>query len=171
MNSMNEVLKEVMTIAGEFSIKEVTAREFIIFVEASRLNAILEILKRKGFSHLSLITGVDRIEDGVFEVFYTLFRWESGETLLVKSSVSRDAPVITTVMHLWPTARFYERDVHEFFGIVFDGNPDLKPLILENWKEMPPMRKDFDPQKYSDDHFPDRHYGAEFLVEGGDESE
>jgi len=171
MNSMNEILAEVTTIAGELSVKEVTARESIVSVEASMLNAVLELLKRKGFSHLSLITGVDRIKDGVFEVFYTLFRWETGETLLVKSSVSRDRPVITSVMHLWPTARFYERDVHEFFGIVFDGNPDLKPLILENWKEMPPMRKDFDPQKYSNEHFPDRSYGAEFLVEGGDENE
>ena len=171
MNSMNEILGEVTTIAGELSVKEVTARESIVSVEASMLNAVLELLKRKGFSHLSLITGVDRIKDGVFEVFYTLFRWETGETLLVKSSVSRDKPVITSVMHLWPTARFYERDVHEFFGIVFDGNPDLKPLILENWKEMPPMRKDFDPQKYSNEHFPDRSYETEFLVEGGDENE
>jgi len=168
---MNEILAEVTTIAGELSVKEVTARESIVSVEASMLNAVLELLKRKGFSHLSLITGVDRIKDGVFEVFYTLFRWETGETLLVKSSVSRDKPVITSVMHLWPTARFYERDVHEFFGIVFDGNPDLKPLILENWKEMPPMRKDFDPQKYSNEHFPDRSYETEFLVEGGDENE
>ncbi|RLL91371.1 NADH dehydrogenase [Mesotoga sp. HF07.pep.5.2.highcov] len=171
MNSMNEILAEVTTIAGELSVKEVTARESIVSVEASMLNAVLELLKRKGFSHLSLITGVDRIKDRVFEVFYTLFRWETGETLLVKSSVSRDRPVITSVMHLWPTARFYERDVHEFFGIVFDGNPDLKPLILENWKEMPPMRKDFDPQKYSNEHFPDRSYETEFLVEGGDENE
>ena len=54
---------------------------------------------------------------------------------------------------------------------MFDGNPDLKPLILENWKEMPPMRKDFDPQKYSNEHFPDRSYETEFLVEGGDENE
>jgi len=168
---MNEILGEVTTIAGELSVKEVTARESIVSVEASRLNAVLELLKRRGFSHLSLITGVDRIKDGIFEVFYTLFRWETGETLLVKSSISRDEPVISTVMHLWPTARFYERDVHEFFGIVFDGNPDLKPLILENWKEMPPMRKDFDPQKYSNEHFPDRHYEAEFLAEGGDENE
>jgi NADH-quinone oxidoreductase subunit C len=168
---MNEILAEVTTIAGELSVKEVTARESIVSVEASMLNAVLELLKRKGFSHLSLITGVDRIKDGVFEVFYTLFRWETGETLLVKSSVSRDRPVITSVMHLWPTARFYERDVHEFFGIVFDGNPDLKPLILENWKEMTPMRKDFDPQKYSNEHFPDRSYETEFLVEGGDENE
>lgn len=171
MNSMNEILGEVTTIAGELSVKEVTARESIVSVEASRLNAVLELLKRRGFSHLSLITGVDRIKDGIFEVFYTLFRWETGETLLVKSSISRDEPVISTVMHLWPTARFYERDVHEFFGIVFDGNPDLKPLILENWKEMPPMRKDFDPQKYSNEHFPDRLYEAEFLAEGGDENE
>ena len=171
MNSMNEILAEVTTIAGELSVKEVTARESIVSIEASMLNAVLELLKRKGFSHLSLITGVDRIKDGVFEVFYTLFRWETGETLLVKSSVSRDRPVITSVMHLWPTARFYERDVHEFFGIVFDGNPDLKPLILENWKEMTPMRKDFDPQKYSNEHFPDRSYETEFLVEGGDENE
>ena len=86
MNSMNEILAEVTTIAGELSVKEVTARESIVSVEASMLNAVLELLKRKGFSHLSLITGVDRIKDGVFEVFYTLFRWETGETLLEKFS-------------------------------------------------------------------------------------
>ncbi|MCK5399847.1 NADH-quinone oxidoreductase subunit C, partial [bacterium] len=43
----------------------------------------------------------------------------------------------------------YEQEIHEFFGIEFAGNPDLSPLFLHNWKEIPPMRKDFDTEEYS----------------------
>jgi len=71
-------------------------------------------------------------------------------------------------MGLWPTARFYERDIHEFFGVKFDGNDDMKPLILENWKDIPPMRKDFDPHKFSKENFPDRTYDVDFIPEGSE---
>lgn len=171
MSSMNDKLNEIMLMAGQFTFSEITKRQFSVNIKSSGLLSVLGLLRQKGFTHLSLITGIDRLNDEKFEVVYTLFCWESGETILVSTLVDRKTPVLPTIMEIWPVARFYERDVHEFFGIVFDGNPDLKPLILEKWSEIPPMRKDFDPHKYSKEHFPDRKYNADFLPEGGGEDE
>lgn len=172
MNSMNEnLLKELEKTLGELTLSRISDRRYYIDIDIPRLLALLEKLKLKGFSHLSIITGVDWIEAGEFEIAYPLFNWEAGITITVKTRVKREKPVLPTVMQLWPTARYYERDVFEFFGVEFDGNPDLRPLILENWKEIPPLRKDFDPEKFSNENFPDREYNVDFLVEGSENDE
>lgn len=88
---------------------------------------------------------------------------------MVSTRINRENPAAPTVMELWPTARSYERDIHEFFGVKFEGNNDQKPLILENWQDIPPMRKDFDPQKFSKEHFPDRTYDVDFIPEGSEQ--
>lgn len=120
---------------------------------------------------MSLITCIDWIAEKEFEIVYTLFNWETGTTLMVKTRVDRDNPILPTVMEIWPTAKYYERDIHEFFGVKFEGNPDLRPLILEKWEEIPPMRKDFDSLKYSKEHFPERAYNVDFLLEGSESDE
>lgn len=172
MNFMNEAfVKEIEKTLGELTLSRISERRYYIDIDIPRLLSLLETLKMKGFSHLSIITGVDWIEAGEFEIAYTLFYWEVGITIIVKTRVSRETPILPTVMELWPTARFYERDVFEFFGVEFDGNPDLRPLILENWKELPPLRKDFDPEKFSKENFPDRQYDVDFLVEGSEGNE
>jgi NADH-quinone oxidoreductase subunit C len=62
-------------------------------------------------------------------------------------------------MPIFPGCKYYEREVHEFFGIKFPGNPDYhKQLILEAWDDMPPLLKDFDPRAYSDKKFAKRVY-------------
>lgn len=171
MNSTNDMLDGIMSVVGQFDFSQVKERLFSLTIEKSRLISLLELLRQSGFSHLSLITGIDRIAEEKFEVVYTLFSWQSGVTVMTSVFTDRIDPVLPTIMEVWPVARFYERDVHEFFGIVFDGNPDLRPLILENWDGIPPMRKDFDSLKYSKEHFPDREYRADFLAEGSDGDE
>jgi NADH-quinone oxidoreductase subunit C len=42
----------------------------------------------------------------------------------------------------------HERENHEMFGIIFEGHGDLSPLLLEDWDNLPPMRKDFDSRKF-----------------------
>ncbi len=69
--------------------------------------------------------------------------------ILVKTRIPRDNPVQDTLLPLWDQAQTYEREIHEMFGIKFEGNPRLTPFILEDWEGIPPMRKDFDSRKYS----------------------
>ncbi|AKI96671.1 NADH-quinone oxidoreductase subunit C [Kosmotoga pacifica] len=172
MSSTNEVIfNEVSSLFEKVSFEKISDRKYAVSIEKRQVVSFLETLKRKGFSHMSLITCIDWIEEKEFEIVYTLFNWNTGTTLMVKTRTSREKPVVPTIMEIWPTAKFYERDIHEFFGVKFEGNPDLKPLILESWEEIPPMRKDFDPEKYSKEHFPDRAYEVDFLVKGSENDE
>ncbi|MCD6450180.1 MAG: NADH-quinone oxidoreductase subunit C [Thermotogaceae bacterium] len=162
-NSMSkavEVLKSFNPL-----VEEIDDREIKISLSNDKVISALDVLKSMGFSHLSLITCVDWIDDNQFELVYILFNWEDGGKVLVSTRIDRSNPKFVTVKELWPVARFYERELHEFFGVEFEGNDDMRPLFLELWDEKPPMRKDFDPSKYSKEKFPDRKYEKDVIKE------
>ena len=162
-NSMSKAV-EVLKSFNPF-IEEIDDREVKISLSNDKVISALDTLKSMGFFHLSLITCIDWIDDNQFELVYILFNWEDGGKVLVSTRIDRSNPKFVTVKELWPVARFYERELHEFFGVEFEGNDDMKPLFLELWGEMPPMRKDFDPSKYSKEKFPDRKYEKDVIKE------
>ena len=164
-SSMNEVIEKIRRQFKDVSITETDEREVKIDALQENVLGILSILKNEGFSHLSLLTCVDWIENKEFELVYILFSWKDGGKIIVSTRIDRENPKFVTVKHMWPVARFYEREIHEFFGVEFEGNDDMKPLILELWDDIPPLRKDFDPLEYSRRKFPDREYKKNVLQE------
>lgn len=118
-------------------------------VSAETAAAALAALKGEGFAHLSNLTCVDWIADERFDVTYNLWSYTKKVHITVKAAVSRTEPAIASVGDLWPQAPFYEREIHEMFGVDFIGNDDLRPMFLHNWKEIPPLRKDFDSEAYA----------------------
>ena len=162
-NSMSETLRELEIFNP--LVEELYETEVKVSVAPDRLVSVLELLKSKGYSHLSLMTCVDWIEDEQFELVYVLFNWEDGGKFVVTTRIDRNSPKFVTVKELWPVARFYEREIHEFFGVEFEGNDDMKPLILELWDDKPPLRKDFDPLAYSKSKYPDRRYEKDVIKE------
>jgi len=162
---MNEVIEKIRRQFKDASITEIDEREVKIDALQENVLGILSILKNEGFSHLSLLTCVDWIENKEFELVYILFSWKDGGKIIVSTGIDRENPKFVTVKHMWPVARFYEREIHEFFGVEFEGNDDMKPLILELWDDIPPLRKDFDPLEYSRRKFPDREYKKDVLQE------
>ncbi|WP_448379459.1 NADH-quinone oxidoreductase subunit C [Fervidobacterium sp.] len=169
MNSTNKPVTEVLGKAKELfnvRVEDVAERQYKLTSENDKTIPLLAFLKESGYSHLSILTCVDWIEEKKFELIYILFNWSNGVTFLVSTFIDRDKPVFYTVKDMWPTAEYYERDVHEFFGVEFEGNERCKlPLILELWNDLPPLRKDFDPLKYSKEHFPDRKYEKDAIHE------
>lgn len=140
-------------------IKAVAEKKLAINVDNGEALSFLIYLKNIDFIQLSLITAVDWIDENRFELVYTLVSWEKNLTVSVSTFIPRDNPVMVSVRHIWPTAKYYEWDINEFFGIIFSGHPEMgNPLFLEGWSEKPPMRKDFDPQAYSYERFPSRKY-------------
>ncbi len=124
-------------------------KQYSVEVEKQLNSEILSFLQMNGYTELALLTAVDLIKEGKFEVVYILFSYEENIQLLIKCKIDRDNPKIQSVHNLWTIAKTYERDVHEFFGIEFIGNDELEPFFLHNWLDMPPMRKDFDTLEYS----------------------
>ena len=130
-------------------------REKRIVVSASKdsVFSLLSFMKEEGFEHLSFITCVDWLEDNEFELVYHLASYEGGVHAMVKTRIDRDNPVYLSIVPLFEHAQTYERELHEMFGVEFTGNDRLTPLLLTNWQEIPPMRRDFDTKEYSERMF------------------
>jgi NADH-quinone oxidoreductase subunit C len=130
-----------------------------VIAEARSIASLLAVVKSLGFEHLSNITCVDWLNQNRFDVTYNVWSYTHRIHMVIKVGVGRIEPEVPTALHVWPQAQPYEREIHEMFGVSFTGNPDLSPLFLHNWKDIPPLRKDFDTVEYAG-----RAYGV-----GGDE--
>jgi NADH:ubiquinone oxidoreductase subunit C len=97
-----------------------------------------------GFDRLITISTVDN--GGTFELLYHLI---GPHRIIISLAIDlpRDQPVTHTVSDLLPPAGIYERQIHDLFGITFEGHPDLKKVILnEDWPDNEyPLRKDWKP--------------------------
>ncbi|WP_067489043.1 NADH-quinone oxidoreductase subunit C [Actinomadura hibisca] len=88
------------------------------------------------------LTGVDEVEEG-FAVVAHLYSLELRHHLLVRTRVPRDEPRLATATAVYRGADWHERETFEMFGVVFDGHPNLIPLLLPDGFEGHPLRKDF----------------------------
>ncbi|GAA4076492.1 NADH-quinone oxidoreductase subunit C [Actinomadura miaoliensis] len=88
------------------------------------------------------LTGVDELTEG-FAVVAHVYSLERGHHLLVRTRVPRDEPRLPTAVGVYRGANWHERETCEMFGVIFDGHPDLKPLLLPDGFEGHPLRKDF----------------------------
>lgn len=112
-----------------------------------RPGAIVETLERlrsQGYGHLMSLHGVDYFpEEPRFGVLYELLSYEQQDRVSVKVRVPLDGPVVPSVTPAWPTASFQEREVFDMFGVVFDGHPDMRRILLPDDYMGHPQRRDF----------------------------
>lgn len=154
-NSMNDLYNEIKAALKPESMEKPMESQIAAVVKAESVHGALSWLRNRGFDQLCILTCVDWIDDGQFELVYVLFGWTEGVHVQLRARLDRENPVFVTVTDIFPGAQYYEREVHEFFGVEFEGNEmSYKPLFLEKWESIPPLRKDFDPQEYSDSKFP-----------------
>ena len=108
----------------------------------------------ENYQHLVMISAVDRLEDNVFQLTYLVHNYTDNIDIGIRTNIDRDHPVISSIHHLWPAAQVYQRELNELFGIDFPGSPRQdEPMMLEGWDNIPPMRRDFDTKKYSEETF------------------
>ena len=80
---------------------------------------------------------------GRLEMVYVLQSLEPERTIVLKTDAPYDDPVVPSVASVWRAADWYEREAHDLFGVIFDGHPDLSPLLLYDGFEGYPGRKEF----------------------------
>ena len=137
-----------------------------IRVEAADLFEVLEFCRDEAdldFHYLRCISGVDWPDDNELEVVYHLLSYRSSvqaRELTVKVRTERDAPKVPSVVFLWKTADWSERETYDLFGIVFEGHPDLRRIYLPDFWEGHPLRKDFE---YDVENF-DLNYAQRILM-------
>ncbi len=173
MSSMNKNTEKIIEkVKSKFNVLNVDVpkdTQAALDFEARDLHAVLAYVKSEGFRQLSMLSCVDWIDEEKFQLVYLLFNWDEGIRLQIRIKLDRNNPKFTTATNIYPGAKYYERDIHEFFGVEFEGNPDsYKQLFLENWDDMPPLRKDFNSKAYSDRKYPVREYKKDFSAKAGD---
>ena len=97
-----------------------------------------------GFNFLTDISSVDNFgEEPRFEVVYELYSLESKLHLRLKTRVSEDHLEVPSLVPIWPTANWHEREIYDMMGIRFTDHPDLRRILM--WEGYPyyPLRKDF----------------------------
>jgi NADH-quinone oxidoreductase subunit C len=132
-------------IEAKFPHSVLEATEESLLVEAESLLEIAGYLKDTpglDFDYLNLITAVDYLE--CFEVVYQLTSLKHNHSLVLKiRCYNRDNPVLPSVVGLWRSADFQEREIYDLFGISFTGHSNLKRIVLWEGFEGYPLRKDF----------------------------
>ncbi len=114
-------------------------------VAAERLYSAASDMRDLGFDRLGMVTAVDRGE--TFELVYRVTSREMRAGIFLKAEVPREDPHIKSLCDLWPAANWHEREVYDMFGIVFDGHPDLRRILLtDDWVGYP-LRKDYEDER------------------------
>jgi NADH-quinone oxidoreductase subunit C len=120
--------------------------EVTIFVPRESIVDVCWFLKtRHQFDFLSDICGADRgaEEDPRFEVNYHLFSTKTFQRLRLKVVLAEEDAHVPTVTTVWRTANWHERETYDMFGVVFDGHPDLRRILLPSDFDGHALRKDY----------------------------
>ena len=152
------VLVDAAPAGGEadaaLGAKDYRARDgFVVAAPAAvaRVAAYLKAEPDLAFDFCMCVTGLDlpaghslkgAPEDKI-GVVYHLYSYEHGHTVVVHTAAERSDPHVPTVSHVWPVANWHERETYDLFGVIFDGHPDLRRIMLPEEFEGHPCRKDY----------------------------
>jgi NADH-quinone oxidoreductase subunit C len=115
-----------------------------LHVPAEAILAVLEFLRGKGFGALMSVHGLDYYpEEPRLGVQYELLDMTALDRITVKLRVPTSDPRVPSVTAAWPTADHQEREIYDMFGVVFDGHPDLRRILMPEDYEGFPQRRDF----------------------------
>ena len=121
--------------------------EHVVFIVPERNLEVLRWLKEdpaQAYDYLSDVTAIDYGGGRPLQVVYRLWSIQHKRQLRLKAELPLDALEIDSVVPLWKSADWLEREVYDMFGISFRGHPDLRRILMpENYAEGHPLRKDF----------------------------
>jgi NADH-quinone oxidoreductase subunit C len=141
-----ELLAQELREADERSVLETVyfRDRATIVVEPATIVDALERLRAKGYDFLASVHGVDYYpEEPRLGVHYELLDMAAVDRLTVKLRVPTSDPVVASVTPRWPTADHQEREIYDMFGVVFEGHPDLRRILMPEDYEGFPQRRDF----------------------------
>ena len=128
-----------------FKLVDVADAMPCVEVERAQLHDLLARLRdRGGFAQCTFVTAIDfHPREPRFQVTHQLLSLEHNDRVRIHTFVRGDDAHVPTCTDLWPGANFSERECFDMFGIVFDGHPDLRRLLMPQGYEHHPLRKDF----------------------------
>jgi NADH-quinone oxidoreductase subunit C len=149
MSISKEILVQKLKSDFESSIETIADfnGSLTICVKKDKLIEICNFLKDDSdlnFDMCKDVVGVDyNRPEFRFEVVYNLYSLKNNFRLLLKTKVEESELHVLSVVGIWPGANWPEREVYDFYGIIFDGHPDLRRIYMPEEFEYYPLRKEF----------------------------
>jgi NADH-quinone oxidoreductase subunit C len=115
-----------------------------LLIDPAQNREVVRHLMDKGYSFVASVHGVDYYPDEPrLGVIYELLDMHEVDRISVKARVSTEDPQIQTIVDMFPGADFQEREIYDMFGVVFEGHPDLRRILMPEDYEGFPQRRDF----------------------------
>lgn len=141
---MSEDIAAMPELGDAVLATEVVRGKARVDVQPSAIGAVLEHFRAEGFTSLMSVHGLDYYpEEPRLGVQYELLNRTALQRMTVRLRVPLDAPNVPSVSNEWPTANHQEREVFDMFGVVFDGHPDLRRILMPDDYVGFPQRRDF----------------------------
>lgn len=150
-----QIVRELIERTGlyDFTIQPTRDGITTLWIPKQNLRAILRYLKSQAASPYALLfdlTAIDErqrthrqgLPDSEFTVVYHLLSFGRNEDIRIKVALNKAGLSLPTISDIWPSANWYEREAWDMFGIVFEGNPHLRRIIMPPTWQGHPLRKD-----------------------------
>jgi len=141
-----ELLANELRDAGDDAVLDTVffRGQATLLVQPGAVPAVLAFLRGWGYNFLASLHGVDYFpEEPRLGVHYEMLDMRNVDRISVKTRVHTEAPEVPSVVADWPTANHQEREVYDMFGVVFEGHPDLRRILMPEDYEGHPQRRDF----------------------------
>ncbi len=143
------IAQEVRAGVGEEAVVDTRMQhgQAMLEIAPGSARAVLGFLKedaKEPWDFLASLHGCDYLpEEPRLGVHWQLLSMERLDRLGIKARVPVEEAVVPSVVELWEGADFQEREVYDMFGVVFDGHPDLRRILMPEDYEGHPQRRDF----------------------------
>jgi len=153
INSIKNIKKHFKLLQKEEQRENLT---FVTVKKEQAVPLVTHLRDYEGFSGFIMLSVVDWIEEGEFQLTYLLNHPEKKVDIGVRTRIDREDATMESAHHLWEHVATFQRELKEMYGIDFPGSPRVdEEFILEGWDDTPPMRREFDSKKYSEEtYFP-----------------
>ena len=140
------VQEQLAPVIGEFSLSHGTL--VVTLPPAALLDVVRRLKGEFGFDLLLDVTAVDWPGQAArFVVVYHFYSTTHRVRVRLKTHVPETDPTVDSLVQLFGSANFMERECHDMYGIVFRGNPDQRPILLYEGFAGHPLRKDYPKQQ------------------------
>ena len=147
----NSLVSKIVSRFGDDKIKVTYIRPLRIKVNvdpADIIEVATFIRDNLGFDHAESVTGTDYPKDNQIEVIYQLGSYSKDDIaahiLSLATRTSRDDARLPSLINVYKSAEYHERETFEMLGVYFEGHPRNERFLLpEDWADLPPLRKEF----------------------------
>jgi len=142
------LLDELQKVFPGAILEAVTFRNLpCLTVAKGSLLSVCRFLKAEEGGSYTLLTDQTAVDypkrEKRFDVIYHLYSFKRNDRLRLKVFIG-ESEAVPSVVGIWPTANWLEREVYDMFGVVYEGHPDLKRILLPDGWTGHPLRKDYD---------------------------